>query len=382
MINEHVDLVRLGTDAVIEWRATNPGVELDLSGAELSGLKLEDAPLGPVNLHRAVVMESNLARSRLEISSSYSTFHSVVLSRAALGGSSFVGATFRFCELNEIEAADSTFSFCNFYSCIMRGADLRRTDLENSQFDGSIISGVDFAGAHLGSASFAGCNLSNVSGLTSVDLHRACSISIDALSETLVRSGGFFSGEMTEFLTRAGVPSPLLDSLPRLISQDPIQFFSCFVSYGDEDKDLALKLYRDLQQRGLRCWMYQEDAMVGRGVWANIDQAIELHDKVIVVCSEDSLARPGVQREIERALAKEDVLRKSRDEAGDTETDVDVLVPVRVDQAIFSWNHPRRNDVTSKHVGDFREWANAERYEAEFARLLTALDPQSRLGLS
>ena len=32
---EHVAVVRKGKDAIAEWRRSNPGVQLDLSGADL-----------------------------------------------------------------------------------------------------------------------------------------------------------------------------------------------------------------------------------------------------------------------------------------------------------------------------------------------------------
>jgi hypothetical protein len=91
------------------------------------------------------------------------------------------------------------------------------------------------------------------------------------------------------FFEGAGVPRTLLDYLPDLLETQPIQFFSCFISYGGEDEGFADRLYQGLRARGIRCWKYDPDAIIGRGVWANISHAIVLHEKTIVVCSESSL---------------------------------------------------------------------------------------------
>ena len=63
----------------------------------------------------------------------------------------------------------------------------------------------------------------------------------------------------------------------------------------------------------------------------------------MVICSQHSLQSPPVIREIERALQKED--REHRN----------VLFPIRIDDYLFDeWDHPRKADVVSKVIGDFR----------------------------
>ncbi len=88
-----------------------------------------------------------------------------------------------------------------------------------------------------------------------------------------------------------------------------------------------------------------------------IDQAIRLYDKLIVVCSAASLELPGellvspVVRELERVLIREDRERKH------------VLSPIRLDDYIFEGcEHPRKADVVGKVVGDFRNWRDEGSY--------------------
>jgi hypothetical protein len=69
---------------------------------------------------------------------------------------------------------------------------------------------------------------------------------------------------------------------------------------------------------GIRCWLFAEDATWGERVWSEIDKSIRVHDKVVVICSKNSLRSEPVLREIERALQREDQERRN------------VLYPVRI----------------------------------------------------
>jgi hypothetical protein len=113
----------------------------------------------------------------------------------------------------------------------------------------------------------------------------------------------------------------------------------------------------------VRSWYFPEDAKWGEPIWGEIDSSIKVYDKLIVVCSEHSLQSVPVQREIERALNREDQEKKN------------ILFPIRIDNYLFEqWEHPRKADVLSKVVGDFRGWSrNATKYEAAFQKLLKAL---------
>jgi hypothetical protein len=83
----------------------------------------------------------------------------------------------------------------------------------------------------------------------------------------------------------------------------------------------------------------------------------------VVICSKNSLQSPPVIREIERALQKEDREHKN------------VLFPIRIDDYLFDeWDHPRKADVVSKVIGDFRGSENPATYSKAFPRFLDALN--------
>jgi hypothetical protein len=136
---------------------------------------------------------------------------------------------------------------------------------------------------------------------------------------------------------------------------------TCFISFTDADDAFAERLYKDLRAAGVRCWRWKEDARWGRALMGEVDQAIRAHDKLIVVCSQQSLAAEPVVREIERALQRE-----QRD-------GTDVLFPIRLDEAIFSWDHALQADLVRKYVGDFRGWKDPVAYHGSLERLLRDL---------
>jgi hypothetical protein len=85
------------------------------------------------------------------------------------------------------------------------------------------------------------------------------------------------------------------------------------------------------------------------------------YDKLVVICSEHSLQSQPAIREIERALQKEDREHKN------------VLFPIRSDDYLLDkWEHPRKADVVSKVIGDFRGWRDPAAHSKVFGRFLDA----------
>ena len=56
------------------------------------------------------------------------------------------------------------------------------------------------------------------------------------------------------------------------------------------------------------------------------------------------------------------------------------MFPIAIDDYLFEkWEHPRKADVVSKVVGDFRGWKDHDLYAKAFNKLLEALNkPQGR----
>src|SRR5439155_11994844 len=109
-----------------------------------------------------------------------------------------------------------------------------------------------------------------------------------------------------------------------------------------------------------------QDLKWGGRIRTSIDEAIRLHDKLLLILSKQSIASGWVELEVKAALAKE---RK--------ELRI-VLFPVRVDKSIFesplSWATEIRRE---RNIGDFTHWNNHDDYQKSFARLLRDLKAET-----
>lgn len=156
----------------------------------------------------------------------------------------------------------------------------------------------------------------------------------------------------------------------RSLVNKPFDYYSCFISYSEPDRKFVGRLHRDLEGEGVRCWLFSEDAEWGESLWGEIDKGIKFYDKLVLVCSKQSLHSAAVLREIERGLQRED--REKRN----------VLFPIRIDEYIFKeWEHERKADIVSKVIGDFRLWEDRDAYQKSFARFLEVLrakEPKQR----
>jgi hypothetical protein len=126
-------------------------------------------------------------------------------------------------------------------------------------------------------------------------------------------------------------------------------------------------LYADLQSNHIRCWFAPEDLKIGDKIRTGIDEAIHLHDKLLLILSKSSVASGWVEREVKTALAKERKEKRT------------VLFPVRVDKAVFEspfdWATEIRHE---RNIGNFTHWKNHDDYEKAFSRLLRDLKAETQ----
>ena len=120
------------------------------------------------------------------------------------------------------------------------------------------------------------------------------------------------------------MPEPFVVQTKALVAaMEPIQFYSCFLSYSSKDQEFAERLYADLQQKHVRCWFAPEDMKIGERIRPRIDEAIRVHDKLLLVLTESSMKSAWVEKEVETAFEKE--RKQSRT----------VLFPIRLDDAVM-----------------------------------------------
>jgi hypothetical protein len=362
---EHLEIIKQGADAWNQWRVQNLSTSPDLSGANLTGISLPDINLKGVELHDSLMDHAYLGRANL----TDANLSKIMLVGAKLIGSNLTGANLSEAHLDAADFFDSvldnalligaSLNNAELRGTSLHGANLSRTEIIGADFRDADMANVDFSYAEISWTTFSNNDLSSVKGLETVQCSGPSSISID----TVFRS----NGKIPElFLKRAGIPDDFITYMRSIVNQ-AIQFYSCFISFTEGDDFFSERLYNDLQIAGVRCWRWKEDAKWGKTLLRSIDDAVRVYDKLVVICSENSLNSPAVIREIERALQKEDDLARQ-------EKDSEVLFPIRLDDYIFTgWNHHRKADVIAKNIGDFRHWKEPELYRRSLERLIRDL---------
>jgi hypothetical protein len=352
---EAIELLRKGREGVLEWNRRRPEKDFSFTGLDLSGAYMRRADLSYCNLDRC-----NLERA--DLSSAYLRF------------ATFRGANCRRMQMIEADGMWSFWNHADLREATLIGSEMSATDLEGADLRGADLGGVKLGRSRLDRVRLNGArfvhtiiagDMSKVEGLNEIVHDGPSHIAVD----TILR---FTNGIPEEFLRGCGVSDEEIQHF-RSRLRNPISFYTCFISYSEADDRFATRLHNDLQAAGIRCWRWKPDARTGRELWSEIDDAIRIHEKLILVASKSSLTSPAVHRELERALLQEDerVKRKLKGE----NVDVDVLFPVRIDNYIFDgWQHPRKADVVKKVVADASEWdTDPEKYQAVLRKLIADL---------
>jgi hypothetical protein len=174
-------------------------------------------------------------------------------------------------------------------------------------------------------------------------------------------------GAVERFLRDAGVEDHWIDYFRSLVGK-PIEFYSCFISYSHVDKSFAHRIYSDLQARGLRCWLDEHDLKLGDRILNIVNDAIRLHDKILLCCSQASLNSWWVKDEIRKAQERERAENR------------DIIIPLMVDRYLLDgWEDGLAADLRSRLAADFTGWEHDNaKFEEQFERVVKALRTDDR----
>ena len=259
---DHIKILKQGVKTWNKWREDNPDIIPQLSRVDFGDL---------IGVHNDLVGIN---------------FSNVYVENSSLFCLTFDDSNFEGAYLQNSNCYSASFKNVNFTSANFELVNLTLTDLN----------GANLNGTYLGNTIFGNCNLSSVKNLDScVHLHSSI---IDPL--TLGQSENL----PLSFLRGCGLPDFVIDNIPAFRS-DAIIFHSCFISYSSNDHGFANRLYSDLQNKGIRCWFAPEDMKGGRKLYDQINEAIRVHDKLLLVLSENSIESDWVATEIKKARARE-----------------------------------------------------------------------------
>jgi TIR domain len=145
---------------------------------------------------------------------------------------------------------------------------------------------------------------------------------------------------------------------------------SCFISYSSKDQVFANRLYADLQANGVRCWFATEDIQAGKKIHEQIDDAIRMRDRLLLILSEHSMSSEWVKTEIAKARKRE--IRYG----------AQVLFPIRLVpfEVIRDWEcfdadrgKDSAREIREYHFPDFSNWKDHEADAQAFERLMRDL---------
>ena len=110
-----------------------------------------------------------------------------------------------------------------------------------------------------------------------------------------------------------------------------------FISYGGPDEHSVAEINRKLKIKGIKTWFFPDDANPGEKLHRIMHEGVNNYDRVLLVCSKQSLTRPGFLNEIERALERE--AREGGSE---------ILIPVTLDDHVYGDWAPDRSDIAAQ----------------------------------
>jgi hypothetical protein len=340
---EHLKKLSEGPEAWNNWVEEHREATADLSDADFSHKNLSGANLRGANLKRVKLTYARL----IGVSMPHADLELASLNTAYLPGANFVSADLRGADLRASDLSRAHFDDANLERANLGWTNLNQTTLTNA----------NLAHAQLQATLFADDDLSAVRGLETVQHLGPSTIGID----TIYRSKGKIPDT---FLRGCGVPETFITFAKSLVAS-PIEFYSCFISYSSKDGDFATEIHGKLQAQQVRCWKDSEDLKIGDRFQDVIENAIRLHDKLLVVLSENSVNSPWVEREVQAAFEKEQ-------RQGST-----MLFPVRLDDAVMDCPRAWAADIRrTRHIGDFRKWKDHDSFQKSLDRLLRDLKSQ------
>lgn len=397
---EHLEVLKLGVKAWNQWREERPDINPDLTLAPLDEASLREvnfsnSNLSGISLRKALLRAANFRGANLsgaflsgaEMGGAYLV--SANLTEATLDGADLSGADLKWADLSEASLVETKavksnlkraklfdanlsaatfdsadFSFADLSDANLTDADFSRANLSHANLKNSNLERANFFNTAIGYTLFANNDLRVAKGLETVRPLGPSTLGID----TMYKSGG---GLPKEFLRACDIPDELITFIPSLVeANQAIQFYSCFISYSHKDEPFSKHLYKHLRDAQIRVWFAPEDIKGGEKLKEQIDRAIQIHDRLLLILSENSMKSEWVMTEIRRARKIEEQEHRRK------------LFPIRLTsyEVLKKWEcfdsdsgRDLAREVREYYIPDFSNWEMQSSFKAAFEKLLRDL---------
>ena len=152
MDQEHLDLLKQGTDVWNVWREQHPEIHPELSGADLSKANLSGA-----NLSKTILLGTNLSEANL---SGANLSEAILLSRTNLSKADLSGANLYKANLSRTNLSEANLTEANLSEADLSEANLSRTNLFDANLSGANLKEADLGKANLKEADLSEAHLS------------------------------------------------------------------------------------------------------------------------------------------------------------------------------------------------------------------------------
>jgi hypothetical protein len=381
---EHLAILTQGVEVWNQWRKETERIP-DLQGADLSFAALNNANFRGANLYGVDLRSGNLVHANFRdanLSTANLSYAKLVgadltgadLETAAAGNAKLTNANLSNADLTNATFRNADFSNANLNLTDLMYADLSRANLSGAQLELASLFRTDLRGAKFKNAivaytRFADCDLSEAQELAFIKHKGPSTIGID----TIYNSKGNIPDS---FLRECGVPEGFITDMGSLVDAvGGIEFYSCFIAYSGKDEGFARRLHGKMYDAQLRVWFAPEDVMGGKKLHEQIETAIRLYDKLLIVLSEASLQSEWVMTELRRAFKAEKQSKTRK------------LFPVRLVEfdTLRNWEcfdadsgKDLAVELREYFIPDFSNWKDHDQFEAAFARLLKDLRAEER----
>jgi TIR domain/Pentapeptide repeats (8 copies) len=350
---EHLAVLKQGVKQWNEWRQEHPEVRPDLLGADLHRLNLIEANLRDTDLRAADLSNADLNWVDLSLAK----VGNADLTGADLLSGNLRAASFHHANMYAADCGGASFRLADLRGTNLSHANLREADLTSANMQGTNLSAAAAGGTH-----FTNVDLSTTEGLDALMHEGPSTVGIDTLYKS--------HGKIPEVFRRGcGVPDEFIAYIGSMVGR-PIEFYSCFISYSSKDQEFADRLYADLQAKGVRCWFAPHDIVGGRKIHEQLDEAIRLHDKLLLILSEHSMASDWVGTEIANAREREAREKKQ------------LLFPITIApfEDVKKWKlfdadrgKDSAREIREYFIPDFSRWKEHDSYQAALEGLVKGL---------